>query len=93
MTANSKTLLSKDDVIANNDLRNIYLKYYQDIRCNFINSSSMSVVYPKDNSLAFGYIQFKNLEVDNFVLKDVPYVTKLDGTPLFNDGTNFIIVR
>lgn len=85
--------LTKDDIIANNELANKYLKYYQDIRCNFINSTLMSVVYPKDNSLLFGYISFKDMEVDGVVLKDVPTVTKPDGTTLFNDGTNFIIVR
>lgn len=85
--------LTKDDIMSNNELMNKYLKYYQDIRCDFINSALMSVVYPKDNSLLFGYISFKDMEVDNVVLKNVPSVTKPDGTILFNNGTNFITVR
>lgn len=85
--------LTKDDIMSSNELMNKYLKYYQDIRCDFINSALMSVVYPKDNSLLFGYISFKDKEVDNVVLKNVPSVTKPDGTILFNNGTNFIIVR
>ena len=79
--------LTKDDIMSNNELMNKYLKYYQDIRCDFINSALMSVVYPKDNSLLFGYISFKDKEVDNVVLKNVPSVTKPDGTILFNNGS------
>lgn len=81
---------SRDDVLRDNLLRNQYIQYYQDIRCTFISLNSV-VVYPKADTLSFGYVAYKDLDVGDVTLLDVPCVTMLDGTVLFNNGRNFIL--
>lgn len=87
-------ILTKDKVIQNIELSNLYLKYYLDVRKRDITPTS-TVAYAYYNgtaNIAFGFISFRDLELDTVTLKDVPVVTTISGDRLFNSGTNFIIV-
>ena len=92
----SKLTLTKDVVVSDVQLNNTYLKYYVDLKQRVLRAND-NVIYAKRDMygnpiMAFSFISLKDLELEDVILKEVPTVTDIDGSIIYNSGRNILHV-